>query len=151
MKQLRQKLLSTLLLLPFMVSAAAEEKPMPMPVDPLSVSSIANMLMGLGLVLAIIFIMAWVVKRMGGMQLAGSQQLKILAGLSLGAREKVILIQVENKRMVLGVAQGQVNALHVFDGDYDNVENTTNITATDFKEKMLQALNNTLKNKPAEK
>lgn len=124
------------------VLVLAEEKTAP--VDPLSSASIVNMFLGLGLVLAIIFAMAWLVRRMGGMQVLGSQKIRMLGGLSLGAREKVVLVQVENKRLVLGVAQGQVNTLHVLDGDYDIEEDTGN-TGTDFKEKLLQALNKTVK------
>lgn len=122
---------------------AAEEKIMP--VDPLSVSSIVNMLMGLGLVLLIIFVMAWVVKRMGGMQISGTQRLRMLGGLSLGAREKIVLIQVENKRLVVGVAQGQVNTLHVLDGEYENAEVDENKLNSDFREKLVQAINKTIK------
>ncbi|MCK5337002.1 MAG: flagellar biosynthetic protein FliO, partial [Gammaproteobacteria bacterium] len=144
-----QKISYLLLFLPQLVSAVTEEKTLP--VDPLSASSIANMLMGLGLVLAIIFVMAWVVKRMGGMQLAGSQRLKVLAGLSVGTREKVVLIQVENKRIVLGVAQGQVNTLHVLDGEYENNEAESFNTGADFKDKLIQALSKTIKSKTNEK
>lgn len=137
------KLQSIILSLSVFVSLsvkAAEEKVMP--VDPLSASSIANMVMGLGLVLVLIFLMAWVVKRMGGMQLSGSQKIKLLSGLSLGAREKVILIQVENKRLVLGVAQGQVSTLHVLDGEFESSDNEDD--KPDFKEKLLQAINKTV-------
>ncbi|MDH5391626.1 MAG: flagellar biosynthetic protein FliO [Gammaproteobacteria bacterium] len=125
------------------VTAATEEKIMP--VDPLSAASIANMFMGLGLVLVVIFFMAWLVRRMGGMQLSGSQRIRLLGGLSLGPREKVVLIQIENKRLLLGVAQGQVNTLHELEGEYENIANQTSDSATDFKDKLLQALNKTLK------
>ena len=143
------KLYSIILSLSVFVSLsvkAAEEKAMP--VDPLSASSIANMVMGLGLVLLLIFLMAWVVKRMGGMQLSGSQKIKLLSGLSLGAREKVILIQVENKRLVLGVAQGQVSTLHVLDGEYENNDDADE--KPDFKGKLLQAINKSVVKKKTE-
>lgn len=136
-------IVSLMLVLPQSLYAAAEEKAMP--VDPLSASSIANMFMGLGLVLALIFLMAWVARRMGGMQLSGSQKIRLLGGLSLGPREKVVLIQVENKRLLLGVAQGQVNTLHELEGDYDNAAEPSQDSASDFKAKLLQALNNTIK------
>lgn len=125
------------------IAVNAEEKIAP--VDPLSASSIANMFMGLGLVLAIIFLMAWLVRRMGGMQVIGSQKIRLLGGLSLGAREKVVLVQVENKRLVLGVAQGQVNTLHVLDGEYENDDAETVNSGALFKDKLLQAINKTVK------
>ncbi|MDH5518780.1 MAG: flagellar biosynthetic protein FliO [Gammaproteobacteria bacterium] len=143
MSRLHNLVVASMLLLPLAVNAATEEKVMP--VDPLSASSIANMFLGLGLVLALIFLMAWVVRRMGGMQLSGSQRIRLLGGLSLGPREKVVLIQVENKRLLLGVAQGQVNTLHQLEGDYENIAEQTTGSATDFKAKFVQALNNTIK------
>lgn len=121
--------------------ASAEEKIAP--VDPLSASSIMNMFMGLGLVLAIIFLMAWLVRRMGGMQVLGSQKIRLLGGLSLGAREKIVLVQVENKRLVVGVAQGQVSTLHVLDGEYEEDEVAPDDNASLFKDKLLQALSKT--------
>ena len=147
-RSLANKIFCIVLFLPQLLVAAEVEKPAP--VDPLSASSIGNMVMGLGLVLVLIFVMAWVVRRMGGMQIAGSQRMKLLGGLSLGAREKVVLVQVENKRLVLGVAQGQVNTLHVLDGEYEADEQNAAGEGTDFKDKLLHALNNTL-NKKAEK
>jgi len=129
--------------------ASAEEKLAP--VDPLSASNIVNMLMGLGLVLAIIFFMAWIVRRMGGMQVMGSQKIKLLGGMTLGAREKVVLVQIENKRLVLGVAQGQVNTLHVLDGEYEEDEKPAIDSASPFKDKFLQALSQTISTKTAKK
>ena len=143
MPRLHKLILTIVLLLPAVIYAAADEKVMP--VDPLSASSIANMFMGLGLVLALIFLMAWVARRMGGMQLSGSQRIRLLGGLSLGPREKVVLIQVENKRLLLGVAQGQVNTLHELEGEYDSAVEPSQDAAGDFKAKLLQALNNTIK------
>lgn len=143
-----QTFIFLLLYFPHLVSAAVEDKKLP--VDPLSASSIVNMFMGLGLVLALIFLMAWVVKRMGGMQIAGSQRLQVLSALSVGTREKVVLIQVENKRLVIGVAQGQVSTLHVLDGEFEN-EPESHKSGADFKEKLLQALSKTVKNKKIEK
>lgn len=148
MSRFSQILIFLLLILPLTVNAVVEEKKLP--VDPLSASSIVNMFMGLGLVLALIFLMAWVVKRMGGMQIASSQRLQVLSALSVGTREKVVLIQVENKRLVIGVAQGQVSTLHVLDGEFENEIETVN-SGADFKGKLLQALSKTMNKKTSEK
>lgn len=110
------------------------------PVDPLSVSNVLNMLFGLALVIGVILAMAWLVRRMGGFQMAGTQQIRLLGGMSLGPREKVVLIQVENKRLILGVAQGQVNTLHVLDGDYTDAQVSASDDSSSFRDKLLQAL-----------
>jgi len=152
MLRLLNSALCLFLLLPLTANAVTVAKEKAMPVDPMSASSIVNMLMGLGLVLMVIFLMAWLVRRMGGMQISGSQKLRLLGGISLGAREKVVLIQIENKRLVLGVAQGQVNTLHVLDGEYENTENESVDSGSAFKEKLLQALSSvSTKNKTTDK
>ncbi len=42
----------------------------------------------------------------------GVNGLKISASASLGARERVVVVDVEDARLVLGVTAGQINLLH---------------------------------------
>jgi len=77
-------------------------------------SSILKMLLGLGIVLGLIFLCAWVFKRFGGIQATG-QQMKVQSVLNLGTREKAVLVDVQGQRLLLGVAPGRVSLLHSFD------------------------------------
>jgi len=43
--------------------------------------------------------------------------MRIVGGLSLGMREKVILLQVGKKQLILGVTPGRIDALHVLEGE----------------------------------
>ena len=38
---------------------------------------------------------------------------KILGGANLGPRERVVIVEIEQTRLVLGVAPGRVSVLHV--------------------------------------
>ncbi len=78
-------------------------------------AAIAQMLGSLVLVVLLIFACAWMAKRMplNGAGRSGVLQLK--ASLSVGARERVVLVQAGSKSLVLGVAPGRVNTLHVLD------------------------------------
>lgn len=69
--------------------------------------------LGLLVVLAVIVAAAWGVKRFG--KLGGSVQgrLKVVGGVALGGRERVVLLQVGEEQLVLGVAPGQIRTLHV--------------------------------------
>jgi len=69
--------------------------------------------LGLAFILFLIFGTAWLAKRFGGLPTGGKGLVKILGGASLGTRERVVVVQVENTRLVLGVAPGRVQALHV--------------------------------------
>ncbi|MFM9835444.1 MAG: flagellar biosynthetic protein FliO [Methylophilaceae bacterium] len=74
-------------------------------------ASVLKMLLGLAAVLAVMAAVSWVVKRMlpGG---AGAQSaVRIVGGVSVGSREKVVVLQVADRWLVVGVAPGQVNSI----------------------------------------
>jgi len=77
--------------------------------------NIMGMVFSLILILAIILILAWAAKRFGGMAFKGNAALKVLAGMSMGARERIVLVQVGEKQILLGVAPGRIQTLHVLD------------------------------------
>jgi flagellar protein FliO/FliZ len=65
---------------------------------------------GLILVILLIFGLGWVVKRLG--MVPGSKgMVRILGGTSLGGRERALILEVEGRRVLVGVAPGQVNLL----------------------------------------
>jgi flagellar protein FliO/FliZ len=69
--------------------------------------------LGLALVLALIFGCAWVARRFGLLQQAGSGRLvKVVSSAMVGQRERVVVVEVGSTWLVLGVAAGQVRALH---------------------------------------
>jgi flagellar protein FliO/FliZ len=41
--------------------------------------------------------------------------MRVIAGLPLGARERAVLVQVGNQQILLGVAPGRVQMLHVLE------------------------------------
>lgn len=84
-----------------------------MPANPMAASSLAQLLLGLLLVLALIGVSAWLLRRFNRYQSAAGRDLRILGGLSMGTRERVVLIQVGKQQLLLGVAPGRVQTLHV--------------------------------------
>lgn len=65
-------------------------------------------------IIVLILAAAWVIKRImpGGMQKRLPHGLKVSASTSLGARERVVIVNVEDARLVLGVTAQQVTLLH---------------------------------------
>ncbi|WP_434525128.1 flagellar biosynthetic protein FliO [Photorhabdus asymbiotica] len=65
-------------------------------------------------VLLLIFTITWLIRRMGLTPGKGKiqQQLSIKASCSLGQRERVVIVEVENDWLVLGVTAQQINLLH---------------------------------------
>jgi len=72
---------------------------------------------GLLVVLAVFFFCVWGMRKLSGISVGGAEKMRIVGGLSLGMREKVILLQVGKKQLILGVTPGRIDALHVLEGD----------------------------------
>ncbi len=87
----------------------------PVMVEPFSVGSLAQLLLGLGLVVALILLLAWGLRRMGGATGFGHAGLRVVASLPLGTRERVVLIQAGEQQLLIGVAPGRVNLLQRFE------------------------------------
>lgn len=67
------------------------------------------------LVIMAILVVAWLVKRMGMMGGGREQHIRYLGGLTVGQRERVVLIEVGNTQLLIGVAPGRVSALHTLE------------------------------------
>ncbi|MBL6987858.1 MAG: flagellar biosynthetic protein FliO [Methylobacter sp.] len=72
---------------------------------------------GLLIVLAIFFLCIWGMRKLSGITVNNTQKMRVVGGLSLGMRERVILLQVGKKQLILGVTPGRIDALHVLEGD----------------------------------
>jgi len=83
--------------------------------DPNMAGSLIQTTLGLLVVLAVIGGAAWAFKRFGNFQTGAQGKLKIVGGISLSSRERVVLLQVGDQQLVVGVAPGQIQTLHVLD------------------------------------
>ena len=64
------------------------------------------------LVLAAIVMVAWLLKRLNASKLGGGNQLKVLGGVAIGQRERIVLVEVSDTWLVVGVGPGQIRTLH---------------------------------------
>ena len=118
MQRIVSYFLTALLLAPATLLAESAEKTQSLNrVEPFSMMNMLNMVMGLVVVVALILGLAWVLKKYGRLPVNNQVDMKILGGVSLGTREKAVLVQVEGRRLLLGVAPGRVNMLQVLDED----------------------------------
>ncbi|MGD8710339.1 MAG: flagellar biosynthetic protein FliO [Ectothiorhodospiraceae bacterium] len=85
------------------------------PTSGVDVSSLVRLILALAAVIGVIFLLSWLLKRMGGVSGGVSGKMRVLGGLSVGNRERVVLVQVGEKQLLLGVAPGRVQTLHVLD------------------------------------
>lgn len=101
---------------------------------------------GLVVVIGLIFILAWFSRRLGGHAFGNARFMKVVAVQALGAREKIVLVDVGGQQMMLGVAPGRISTLHVFSEPVVPVideKNTSPFAArstSDFSKKLQEFL-----------
>lgn len=81
-----------------------------LPPSPVTFSALLQVLLGLALVIAAIVATGWVLRRIGPSQSAGGL-LRVVGGVMVGPRERLVVVEVGEQWLVLGVAAGSVNLL----------------------------------------
>ena len=112
MKRIKQGWLTLFLLLQ-MTWAYAEDK-VPMIGEKVTQPSqyFGQIILSLALVLIIIFIAAWLLRRYGRFPGVADGNLKVLGALSVGQRERILLLQVGKEQILVGVTSSRISCLH---------------------------------------
>ena len=110
------------MLMPIKVFAVEEKTSPIINTDPMSGSYLFQLILGLIVVLICILALAWFAKRMNRLQSSTGGMLKVIGGLSMGSRERVVLIQVGSEQLLLGVSPGRVNTLHVLEKKLEDAD-----------------------------
>jgi len=79
--------------------------------EPGSPGSLFQVVPGLLFVLALIAACAWVAKRVGPVRAGNNAAIKFVSSQSVGGRDRVVIVEVNNQWLVLGVSPGRVNTL----------------------------------------
>ena len=93
-------------LLPTVPSPAAE------PARSFAATGLLQAGLGLAVVIGLIFLVAWMARRFGLQPSASGRLLKVVSSIAVGQRERVVVVEIGDAWLVLGVASGQVRALH---------------------------------------
>jgi flagellar protein FliO/FliZ len=98
----------------------------PPPAATLSSGSVLQVVLSLLLVLAAVVVVGWILKRINLPQHGAGNTLKVISGVAVGQRERIVLVEVNDTWLVVGVAPGQVNALHTMPkGTMPSIPSTT--------------------------
>ncbi|GAB1265961.1 hypothetical protein NBRC116492_27710 [Aurantivibrio infirmus] len=106
--------------------------------SPINGAYVIQVLLGLALVLLSIFAIAWLVKKFGHGITSSNQNMKIVSQLPVGTREKVIVVEVGEKQIMLGVTAQQINTLQVF--DEPAIDTRTKREVSEFSQKILEIM-----------
>ncbi|OGT01516.1 MAG: flagellar biosynthetic protein FliO [Gallionellales bacterium RBG_16_57_15] len=122
-------LAAALLAAPALALATEETRPAyTSPLPAVSSGSIVQIIFSLLLVLAAIVLVAWLLKRMNMAQQGSGNLLRVLGGTSLGQRERIVLVEVKDTWLVVGVGPGQIRTLHTLQKP-DGIEQNTVIAS----------------------
>lgn len=76
------------------------------PASPLSVGSLAQLALSLAAIVALILAVSWVLKRMKLGTVRGRGEIAVVDQLSLGPRERIVLVRVGESQVLIGVGAG---------------------------------------------
>jgi flagellar protein FliO/FliZ len=76
-------------------------------------AQLTQLVLGLLLVLGLIFGLAWMLRRVQSAGPRQGQLIELLSSRALGARDRLVLVQVGNEQILLGITPGRITPLHV--------------------------------------
>ncbi|MDT9677791.1 flagellar biosynthetic protein FliO [Pseudomonas sp. JV414] len=146
-----KKVLGFVLALPFSVLAAEPVATATAAATPAVSSGVAGQLaqlvFGLVLVLGLIFFLAWLLRRVQQAGPAGKGQvIELIGSRALGPRDRLMLVQVGNEQILLGLSPGTITALHVLKEPVP-VPATTEKATPEFAQHLLKMLGKDQKDK----
>jgi len=104
------------MLAPALASVAVPAGAAEVPATPLvGQGPLLQTLLGLAAVVMLILGLAWLLRQVFRLQPTLNGQMRVLGGLSLGPRERVVLIKVGEAQLVVGTTPGRIQTLHVLD------------------------------------
>lgn len=81
--------------------------------------NVLQMLMGLAIVLVVLIGGAMLLRRVGRFPTAVDSPLRIVTGMTLGPRDRLVVVQVGEKQLLLGLSPGRIQTLHVLEQPLD--------------------------------
>lgn len=75
-------------------------------------ASMVQVVFALGCVLGLIVLAAWLMRRLSFPVRTSSGQLRVVSGVMVGQKERVVIVETQGQWLVLGVTPQSVNLLH---------------------------------------
>lgn len=130
------------------VTALAAE-PAAQAATPMAGSDIAGqlvqLLLGLLLVIGLIFLLAWLMRRVQQAGPRGGQVIRIMASQALGPRDRLVLVQVGSEQILLGLSPGRITPLHVMSEPVHLPDGEP--ASTEFAQRLMELLGKDQKGK----
>ncbi|MEM1174603.1 MAG: flagellar biosynthetic protein FliO [Pseudomonadota bacterium] len=107
-------------------------------------SEIASMVISMLIVIGAIFALGWLYSR-SRLAVSGARDvINVVASRALGTKERLILVEVADKQLLVGMTSSQIQTLHVFDNPVVT-ETTTSEDNASFGDRLRATLAEKLK------
>ena len=83
--------------------------------DPIGPGSVLQLTLSLAAVVAAIFGLGWILRRLHGLPSSTHRALKVIATLPVGTRERIAIIQAGDTQVLIGLSPGRIQTLHVLE------------------------------------
>ena len=100
---------------------------------------LTQLVLGLLLVLGLIFALAWLLRRVQQTGPRQGQLIELISSRALGARDRLVLVQVGNEQILLGLTPGRITPLHVLKEPVQ-VPSTTQSATPEFARRLMEVL-----------
>ncbi|MDB5984200.1 MAG: flagellar assembly protein FliO [Pseudomonas sp.] len=107
---------------------------------------LTQLVLGLLLVLGLIFGLAWLLRRVQSAGPRQGQLIELLSTRALGARDRLVLVQVGNEQILLGVTPGRITPLHVLKEPVQVPASAQHAT-TEFAQRLMELMGKDHKDK----
>lgn len=98
-------------------------------------TGLLQIFLALAFVIALMLLLAWLFKRVGPINNSNKLPVNIIGGISIGNRERVMVIEVAGQWLVLGVTAQQINTLATMPKqELPAIESATNPLAAPFSD-----------------
>lgn len=67
-------------------------------------------------IVVLIFAAGWMSRRLQARTTPGGRRMRCVETMAVGARDRLMLIDADGKRLLIGVGQGGMRTLHVYEG-----------------------------------
>lgn len=108
-----------------------------------------QIMLSLILVLLIIFLAAWILRRYSRFPGVADGNLKVIGALSVGQRERIILLQVGQEQILVGVTSNKITTLHQLEEPIQVKDNIP--ISSQFSKRLQEALKPTSTSKDVSK
>ncbi|WP_339528674.1 flagellar biosynthetic protein FliO [Pseudomonas mucidolens] len=106
---------------------------------------LTQLVLGLLLVVGLIFALAWLLRRVQRIGPGNAQVIELIGSRALGPRDRLVLVQVGEEQILLGLTPGRITPLHVLK---QPVEVTQTQTPTpEFAQRLMELMGKDQKDK----